>query len=213
MEELVSIAVKLIKPELKKNFKDNIKLTYNGESDLFSLEIKKSTKPDKALYEYGASVGILKAERENPLVKKENLTQRKISDKMCLKSGNYDLLLENRNKEITEGSRSNFLCIDKLGNILTSPIGVALNGITRETIFDICRGKNIKVIQQKINTCTLNNIQSLILTGTSPGILPIKNCGTIHFSVKNKIIDILQKEFTSRKLKDLYITEEFFNKW
>ncbi len=213
MEELVQVAVKLIRPQLQKKLKDNIKLSYDCKSDKFSLEIRKSTKPDITLYETGATVGILKAERDNPLVKMENLTQRNKSEKICLDSGYYDLLLENRHGEITEGSKSNFLCIDKIGNILTSPIGDALNGITRETIFDICSKRNIRVIQQKINIKTLNKIDSLIITGTSPGILPIKNCGDINFAVKNGIIDILQKEYSNRKLKDLYITEEFFNKW
>lgn len=210
MEKLIQVTVDLIKPELQKNLKGNIKLTYDGERDLFSIEIKKSAKPEMSQYESGAVVGILKAERNNPLIKMENSDQRKISDEICLKSGYYDLLLENRHGEITEGSKSNFLCIDKNGNILSSPRGAALNGVTREIIFDICREKGIKVIQQKITAHTLKAVDSLIITGTSPGILPVKKCELIKFSVKNSVIDILQTEFKNRKLKDMNITEEFF---
>lgn len=210
IEDLVSIAVDLIKPELKNSKNKNLKLTYSVELDSFSLEIKEPLKPTEVLYKQGATLGLLKAERDTPLIKKENLSQRKLSDELCSKHGYYDVLLENKNCEITEGSRSNFLGIDKDGNVLTSPIGTALNGVTRETIFDICRDKKITIIQKVLTKKSLSTLESFILTGTSPGILPISSCENINFSVKNKVTELLVNEFNNRKIRDLYITKEFF---
>lgn len=210
IDELLSTSISLIKPELDKACGKNISLIYSVEKEVFSVLIKESKRPDNSTYETGASVGILKSERQKPLIKRENLSQRRLSEEICKTNGYYDLLLENRHGQITEGSRSNFLCIDYMNNIITSPIGTALSGITRETVFDICREQNIPVIEREITLESLKSIKSLIITGTSPGILPIATCNNYTFSVKNSVLELLNREYNRRKQKDYYITREFF---
>lgn len=211
IEELIRICIALISPLLPEADGFNLKIIYNLDSDAFTIEQIQSRKPNKEAYFKGASIGIWENERKNPLIKSENILQRDESNRICKKNGLFDLLLKNSSGEITEGSRSNFLLIDKKDNIITSPLGVALNGVTREVIFDICRENEINIVEQIITEETLKSVKSLIITGTSPGILPIINCEDINFTVSNKIILLLIKEFELKKLLDNGITKEFFN--
>lgn len=210
VEELVEIATSLIKPILHNSTGLNLKLTYCKELDKFSVEKRKPRRPTVENYTSGAKTGLYQGERENPLIKQENTSFRKKTEEICMEKGFYDLLLINKQGNITEGTRTNFLLINGKGDIITSPIGDALNGITRSIIFDICKSRNIKIIEKDITENILKNATSLIITGTSPGILPIISCDSIKFSVENSVIKTLQYEFRKRVEKDRYITEELF---
>ncbi len=210
LKSLTKICVDLIKPLLPDSEGMNIKITYCWEQDEFSAELIKSRKPGDELYLIGATVGIYKDERINPLIKQENLSKRTLWDSICREKGFYDILLMNKNGYITEGSRSNFLLINKKNQIITSPEGVALKGITRDIIFSICKELNFTVKEKKITLKRVEKCVSMIITGTSPEILPVRCCDNKEFDVNNTIINCLQSEFTKRKMQDRYITEEIF---
>lgn len=211
LEQLDKIVVALIQPMLNESNNMNIKITYCVQDDHFSIIKTMPRKPNRSLYITGASTGLYYGERVTPLIKQEHSTFRDITDSICEKMGYYDLFLINTKGEITEGSRSNFLLIDKDNRILTSPIGDALNGITRSIIFDICRSKGIEVIETQITKEVIFSAVSLIITGTSPEILPVSICETNRYAVEHTVISTLQDEFLQRKLKDQFITKEFFN--
>lgn len=210
-KELIDVVVTLIKPIIKKSDGQNIKITYCSEKDSFTAEEKKPRKPSIDEYKYGAKTEIFRGERVNPLIKQENISFREITEKICIKHNCYDLLLMNNRGYITEGSRSNFLLIDRKNNIVTSPIGDALNGITRSVIFDICKSEGFPILERDITEESLKSSQSLIITGTSPEILPIISCGSNNFSVDNKIIETLKNKFEKRKELDKKVAKELFN--
>lgn len=212
VDRLIDISVKLISPVLDKCEGKNIKLVYEVESDNFLVDLIKSRKPDAEAYISGVDVGIVDASRNNPLIKRENISLREMCDTICRENNFYDVLLKGPSGEIPEGSRSNFLGVDKDGNIITSPSGAALNGITRETIFDICRECSITVVERVITEEGIKGLESLIITGTSPEILPVLKFHNKIFNVKNPVIELLKEEFHNRKVKDGYITEEIFRK-
>ncbi len=211
LKKLVSIAVQLFKPELSNINKFNLKLIYCDLTKKFSIERVESRKPNNQMYKYGGQTDIFPAERIFPLIKQENLKLKKHTEEYCKKNNLYDVLIENNLNQITEGSRSNFLLLDEMNNIITSPIGTALNGITREVIFNICRENSIPILEKNITINVLKKCKSMIITGTSPEILPISYCGEIRFSLNTPIITLIQKSFAKKKLEDYSITKEYFN--
>lgn len=210
-QELLNISIKLLKPIIKDCTGFNIKLIYCVDNDSFSVEKIKSRKPPESLYIAGGSVDFFHGERDHPLIKRENLPFKMITEDFCRKNDLYDVLLVNNDGEIPEGSRSNFLLISEVNEIITSPKGDALNGITRETIFEICKKENIPVIEEKITLDNIKKASSLIITGTSPELLPIINCGDITFNIDSPIIKKLKKEFRAMKKKDLKTVKELFS--
>lgn len=211
-DNLWYITINLTSQELKKCKKGNLKLIFDLEKRDISIKTIKSRKPNQKLYTTGAKIGIFDAERGDPLIKQENKILSRSTDSYCKKHNLYDVLLSNKDKHITEGSRSNFLIINKKGQIVTSRIGDALNGITRDKIFYICRKHNIEIIEEDITYNTLKKSTSLIITGTSPEILPIIECGDICFDIDNSVIKLLKNEFEKLKSEDLKIAKELFNK-
>ncbi|MGL1890788.1 MAG: aminotransferase class IV [Spirochaetaceae bacterium] len=209
IDELIKIAVKNIKPFLTTEPGYNVKLTYS--EGIFSANRLFAIKPDKERYIFGDKVGIYDAERHNPLIKQENLTFRQQTEIYSTRHDLYDVLLKNKLGHITEGSKSNFLLIDKKNRVITSTIGESLNGITRDKIFNICKKLNITIIEQNITKKTLSEVKCLFITGTSPEILPIKSCDNINFTIKNKTLDILRSEYLKLKDSNKITTKGYFN--
>lgn len=208
--ELQDISIRLIKDQLLLTGDRNIKLIYNTELDKFSVELIPNRTPSNELYRTGATVQLYDGERVDPLIKRENNAFRKITEDICRRAGLYDLILRNREGYITEGTRSNFLLISKDGTIISSPKGEALNGITRDQIFKICKRNNIDILEQEITIETLKTSVSMIITGTSPGVLPVKSCGEITFTIKNSIIDILNNGYQDEIKNSLSSVREMF---
>ncbi len=207
--ELRNKVLGLLKPELTDTHIYNIQITYNVDINNFYITLKPSRKPTDEEYKAGGRLELYHGERHNPLIKQENPALKHKTEEFCKKKNLYDVLLVNHYNYITEGSRSNFLLI-KDDKIFTSHIGDALNGITREVIFEICKQKNIEVIETDITKELLKSANSLIITGTSPEIFPIISCGDITFKRANSVIDTLQKEFKKYKEMDLNEYMELF---
>ncbi|QEN05128.1 hypothetical protein EW093_10530 [Thiospirochaeta perfilievii] len=210
-EKMLDIVKPLILSKLPESKGKNIKITFNLESSIFTIDLVQSRTPNKDSYIKGGTLGIVDLERDTPLIKRENLELRSISDKICSENGFYDILLENKIGGITEGSRSNFLCIDKDGRVITSPLSSSLQGITREMIFLVCREEGIPVIERVITKNSLKEFDSLIITGTSPGILPIRSCENIQFNIANPTVSKLQKGYINKQNIDLTIAKDYFN--
>lgn len=208
-EELIKIIIELYKKEKKIPPGFNIKVTYTVEENIFELTCIKSRKPDERSYLKGVDCEIYKGERRDPLIKKENLPLQSKTDNYCKLHGLYDVLLENHNNEITEGSRSNFLLI-RNETIITSPIGDALGGITRKKIFEVCNEIGLKILESKIYITDIKEADSLLLTGTSPEILPVRNCDDTSFIVNSKIINLLKEKFQLKKEMDYNLIRGYF---
>lgn len=205
-QNLLNIFLQLIKDEDLIETGFNIKIAYSED---FSITKIKSRKPSNDSYIQGVKCELFNGERDTPLVKKENTKLQSITSDICSKNGLYDVLLVNHLEEITEGSRSNFLII--IGNtLITSPKGDALEGVTRKKVFEICREQKLQIIERKIHIDDLEKADSLIITGTSPEILPVKSCGRYNFKVRSPILDLLIKEFKIKKDKDYTLNRGYF---
>lgn len=209
-DELIKEVLPLIKSLLTGNSGYNIKIKFSVEKSLFTAERSLSRRPSLEEYKLGAKVDLFKGERKNPLIKSENLELRISTELFCKDNDLYDVLLVDRNLNITEGSRTNFFIITSEGAIISPPRKSALKGITKGIVLDICSEIGIEIKEQPITKKSIENAKSLFLTGTSPEILPIIKCGEIIFSMDSPIIPILIDNFRNKKEMDYTRTKEIF---
>ena len=85
--------------------------------------------------------------------------------------GNDTAVLVDENNNITEGPGFNLFCINASG-IFTPDHGV-LEGITRQSIFDLAKELNLPIMKKSISVEELYNAKELFATSTAGGIMPI----------------------------------------
>ena len=65
-----------------------------------------------------------------------------------------------------------------------------LDGITRRTVIEIAKSKNIKIKERKISPDELHNFVGCFLTGTAAEITPVSKISNQEYKVCNVIIDL-----------------------
>ncbi|MGI9571277.1 MAG: aminotransferase class IV, partial [Desulfobulbia bacterium] len=86
------------------------------------------------------------------------------------KGGDLPLLLDS-DGEVTEGAGYNIFMSE--GEHIITPERGVLEGITRQTVFDICRSENINVGSGRISMEKLQGADEVLLTSTAGGIMPV----------------------------------------
>ena len=85
--------------------------------------------------------------------------------------GNDTAILVDENNNITEGPGFNLFCVDEKG-VFTPDQGV-LEGITRQTVFDLAEELNIPISKKPISIEQLKSAKELFATSTAGGVMPI----------------------------------------
>ena len=85
--------------------------------------------------------------------------------------GNDTAVLVDENNNITEGPGFNLFCINDSG-IFTPDHGV-LEGITRQSIFDLAKELKLPIMKKSISVEEMYNAEELFATSTAGGIMPI----------------------------------------
>ena len=143
--------------------------------------------PAEEDYTDGVYIRTLKAIRKQPGAKIWNAELRSKADYIISSSDAYEALLVDKNKNVTEGSRSNIFLVK--GNCLyTPPENKILKGITRQKIFDICKDLKIEIQEKEIPQKELVFYETAFLSGTSPGILPVKLIDNYRFNTSNDVM-------------------------
>ena len=65
-----------------------------------------------------------------------------------------------------------------------------MDGITRRTVIEIAKSKNIKVHERKINPSELSNFVGCFLTGTAAEVTPVSCIAENKYKVCEMIIDL-----------------------
>ena len=106
------------------------------------------------------------------------------------KQGYTDSLMLDHEGNVAEATGANVFFKDKNGELHTPIPDSFLDGITRRTVIEIAKSKNIKVIERKIETTELANFVGCFLTGTAAEITPVASIDKFNFKVCNTIIDL-----------------------
>lgn len=143
--------------------------------------------PAPALYESGVRTNLFWGERKNPNIKMMDRALRDATDNAIKSGGVFEVLLVDRNKNITEGSRSNVFFI-KDDKVVTPPADQVLLGVTRSKVIDTIRDLGIELKEQPVEVDSLEEYDAAFLSGTSLEVLPISDIGNIYFDVRNEVL-------------------------
>ena len=113
-----------------------------------------------------------------------------LSKHQAEKEGYTDSLMLDHEGNIAEATSANIFFKDK-NNELHTPIPDSfLDGITRKTVIDLAKSKNIKINERKISPNELSNFVGCFITGTAAEITPVANILNNKFEVCDLIKDL-----------------------
>ena len=104
--------------------------------------------------------------------------------------GFTDSLMLDHEGNVAEATGANIFFKDKNGELHTPVPDSFLDGITRKTVIEIAKSKNIKVHERKINPSELSNFVGCFLTGTAAEVTPVSCIAENQYKVCETIIDL-----------------------
>ena len=117
------------------------------------------------------------------------------------KKGFTDSLMLDYQGNVAEATGANIF-FKKNDNELHTPIPDSfLDGITRRTVIEIAKSKNIKVHERKIKPDELKNFVGCFLTGTAAEVTPVSCIADNQFKVCDTIIDLNESYLSLVKKK------------
>ena len=143
--------------------------------------------PSPKQYAEGVRTGLFEGERKNPNIKMMDQALRDATNAAIRERDLYEVILVDRNGQITEGSRSNVFFI-RDGEVYTSPLHQVLPGITRGKIIEILKGKGITVYEEPLAATDIASFDAAFISGTSPKVLPIAQMDDTTYDVNDPLL-------------------------
>ena len=106
------------------------------------------------------------------------------------RQGYSESLMLDHEDNVAESTSANIFFKDKNGELHTPIPDSFLNGITRQTVIELAKSKNIKVHERKIKTNELASFEGCFLTGTAAEITPISQIAENNYKVCDLILDL-----------------------
>jgi len=106
------------------------------------------------------------------------------------REGYTDSLMLDHEGNVAEATGANIFFKDKNGELHTPTPDCFLDGITRRTVIEIAKSKNIKVNERKISPDELSNFVGCFLTGTAAEVTSISRIAEHTYKVCNLILDL-----------------------
>ena len=171
----------------------NIKIEADVEG--FSrLYLSPTHYPEPELYETGVKTDLFRGERRSPNIKMMDRQLREATDEAIKDGGLYEVLLVDRNGQITEGSRSNVFFI-KDGEVFTAPAEKVLLGVTRSKIIEIIRSMGVTLHEEAVSAGDIGSFDAAFISGTSPKVLPIATVGGASFDVNEPLVRKIMEKY------------------
>lgn len=96
-----------------------------------------------------------------------------LAKKEAVKSGYDEALMLDTEGYVSEGSGENIFIVED-GVLKTTPLTSVLNGITRDSVIELARDKDIEVVEEKFTRDELYMAQEAFFTGTAAEITPVR---------------------------------------
>jgi branched-chain amino acid aminotransferase len=130
----------------------NIKFVLNypaaGQPADFYAYFVEHDYPSPEDYCQGVKTVLVQMERPNPNAKIDRADYRKRIDEAKRKTGSYEALLVDRERNVSEGGRSNlFMIKDEM--VYTAPANKVLKGITRKMVLVACENRGYTSLWKK----------------------------------------------------------------
>ena len=91
---------------------------------------------------------------------------------------------------VAEATGANIFFKDRNGELHTPVPDSFLDGITRRTVIEIAKSKNIKVHERKISPDELPNFLGCFLTGTAAEVTPVSKIAQHEYKVCETILEL-----------------------
>ena len=104
--------------------------------------------------------------------------------------GYTDSLMLDHEGNVAESTSANVFFKDNNGELHTPVPDCFLDGITRRTVIEIAKSKNIKVHERKISPEELSDFEGCFLTGTAAEITPVSQIAENNYKVCDFILDL-----------------------
>jgi len=119
----------------------------------------------------------------NPDIKTTQLLPNVLAKTEGIKNGFGEALFLDKKSYITEGSSSNFWILDKNNILITRSLdGKILAGITRDSILNCAKIKNIKVEEKKISLDNIKDCKEAFITSASSFVTPVIQVDNIEIN-------------------------------
>ncbi len=110
----------------------------------------------------------------NPDIKTTQLLPNVLAKTEGIKNGFGEALFLDKKSYITEGSSSNFWILNENNILITRSLdGKILAGITRDSILNCAKNKNIKVEEKKISLDDIKDCKEAFITSASSFVTPV----------------------------------------
>ena len=110
----------------------------------------------------------------NPDIKTTQLLPNVLAKTKGIKNGFGEAIFLDKKSYITEGSSSNFWILNKKNILITRSLdGKILAGITRASILNCAKIKNIKVEEKKISLDNIKDCKEAFITSASSFVTPV----------------------------------------
>ena len=106
------------------------------------------------------------------------------------RNGYTDSLMLDYEGNVAEATGANIFFKDKNGELHTPIPDSFLDGITRRTVIEIAKSKNIKVNERKISPKELPSFAGCFLTGTAAEVTPVSKILENDYKVCDLILDL-----------------------
>ena len=106
------------------------------------------------------------------------------------RQGYTDSLMLDHEGNVAEATGANIFFKDSKGDLHTPVPDSFLDGITRRTVIEIAKSKNIKVVERKISPNELKDFVGCFLTGTAAEVTPVSKISNYDYKVCKTIMDL-----------------------
>ncbi len=152
--------------------------------------------PDRKLYSHGATTSTVQYERFLPNAKTLNMLPSYLFYSRAKKAGHYDALFLDADRNILEGTRTNFFAIN--GKVLvTPPVAKVLEGVTRKTVIACAKLNGYEVREDDVPVDALGEYDGAFFTSTSSKIIPIVEIDGFSFSGISPELKELMKAYNA----------------
>ena len=149
--------------------------------------------PDRKFYRDGVACVTYQNERLFPHAKTLNMLPSYLAYRQAKAAGAYEALLINQKGCITEGTRTNFLCIkDKI--IVSPPEDEILLGVMRKVVLGVALANGFTLEQKEIPLQSIDDYDGAFITSTSSKLMPISSIDGRDIGSRSPLIQELTKE-------------------
>lgn len=173
----------------------------NINAKLYIFQVTNLTYYPKAFYKKGVKLITYNGERRVPGAKTKDMLLSFLAFKEARLNDAMDALLVDGDKNIREGTQSNFFAI-RDNHLITPPDNKVLGGITKKIVLKTASAF-FEIKKENIPLSDINQYDEFFITSTTKNIMPVNQINNTMFQYnfpKTKLIQRLFREYYKNKI-------------